>query len=509
MSGKKNSGNPIVDRMIQNNVYFKDKAFQKHLATGVFDRMEDDALREYEQIFNDASKRPTLKHYTVEDASKGRSVDFPDWLRKARKVWDIQDQKGTFDDDTYEKFYELSEAQVEELHDLAVNQKVDISHINDSDLSAIIESKGTVSNYLKDIDSKRKEDKGRFGKMTTDPKNLLPSNVKGVNTTPDAEENPLDTRITEGREAEAAYQFPKKTSATGKAAKEAQPKARTEATAIEGAAKVKTLDAAQEMLGRLGEQAGGDFLKSYADNYRAVKGGSTDTAAGGADGENKEYLAKREKMFNFLKDFKAVLGPVKDAVEMIDARRHERDASAIADESMRNQPKAPAVRGENRMLSSLIRESEIARSNPNSIISPYADQVNEGYSQDLRRSEELSGGQAGVALAGGQAAALRRDRGAQEVGRMAGEVYDQGIQRTAGLVDMQGRDNAQRDMLYQRQHEQADARNIMEQQAAGESLAYARGRKLQARNNMWDSLLDSPAFNVDTYMNLTRQNLNS
>lgn len=220
-----------------------------------------------------------------------------------------------------------------------------------------------------------------------------------------------------------------------------------------------------------------------------------------------DSLARQERLNYFLNDFKGILGPITDAVDMIQARRDERFAERLADRSMRTQAPVPMVRGENRILSNLIRESELARANPMQQLQPMIDQTNLGYQQDLARAREMSGGQAGVAAGLGQAASIRRDAQNQNIGRMAGDLYEQGIGRTAGLVGQQMGDDTWRDQQNIDIFRLREQRNMAEQQAAGMGLAMSRTRSLQARNNFLNGLLDSPVFDANTYMNFVRDNV--
>lgn len=225
--------------------------------------------------------------------------------------------------------------------------------------------------------------------------------------------------------------------------------------------------------------------------------------------EDPTYLANRERLNNFLNDFKGVLGPLTGVVDMITSQRDVRRSQGLADRSMRNQPSAPSVRGENRILSNLIRESQIAAANPMQQIRPFQDQINLGYQQDLSQAQAMSGGQAGVAMGLGQAAAIRRGQSSAELGRMAGDMYNQGIERTAALVGQQMQDDTWRDQQNIDIYRIRDTRNIQEQQAAGEALAASRTRALQSRNNFLDNLLDSPVFDLDSYINFIKGSVSS
>ena len=253
-----------------------------------------------------------------------------------------------------------------------------------------------------------------------------------------------------------------------------------------------------------------DILSRMSDELRQfVKAGNDGFLSRQVNSDNgqSEFLARQERLNYFLNDFKGILGPITDAVDMIQARRDERFAERLADRSMRTQAPVPMVRGENRILSNLIRESELARANPMQQIQPMIDQTNLGYQQDLARAREMSGGQAGVASGLGQAASIRRDSQNQQIGRMAGDLYDQGIGRTAGLVGQQMSDDTWRDQQNIDIFRLREQRNLAEQQAAGMGLAMSRSRSLQARNNFLNGLLDSPVFDANTYMNFVRDNV--
>jgi len=223
--------------------------------------------------------------------------------------------------------------------------------------------------------------------------------------------------------------------------------------------------------------------------------------------QKTDFLSEREKLFSFIGKFKDSLGMLTPVLDQIQASRDERAANRFVDESIRRTPNAPTVRGENRILSNLIRESEIARTNPGRFTQPLEDQVNLGYQQDLARSREYSGGQAGSMIGLSQGAALRRDEGSRGVAQMAGELYNQGLGRTAELTGRQMQDDIWRDQQGIDIFRQRDQRNQAEQIAAGSGLAQTRMRGLQARNNFYDSLLDSPVFDVDNYSSFIRKSL--
>ena len=222
---------------------------------------------------------------------------------------------------------------------------------------------------------------------------------------------------------------------------------------------------------------------------------------------NQEYLDKRFKVKNFLEDFKSTLGPIMSVIDHISAAKETKEAGRLVDRSLRESPAMPSVRGRNRLISNLIRESNIARSNPMRFVQPYVDQTNVGYNQDIQQARELSGGQAGVATGLGQAAALRRDEASKEAGLMGAEIYNQGLDRTSNLAQLQLQDEASRDALNLERSQYLINNNRQDQIAAGRALSSSRARQYQTRNNMYASLLDSPIFDVDTYMNLTKQNL--
>lgn len=218
-------------------------------------------------------------------------------------------------------------------------------------------------------------------------------------------------------------------------------------------------------------------------------------------------LARRESLNYFLQDAKSALGPLADVLNFIEQRREEKTARGVADRSMLNAPTPPSVRGENRMLSNLIMNSQVAYSNPAQMIQPYMDQVNLGYQQDLAQAQELSGGQAGTAMGLGQAASIRRNQANLATAPMLSDIYRQGIETTGALVGQQMQDDTWRDQQTIDLYRIANQNNQDLQQQAGMGLAASRMRSIQARNNMLDSLLNSPVFDVNTYMTQTRQNL--
>ena len=222
---------------------------------------------------------------------------------------------------------------------------------------------------------------------------------------------------------------------------------------------------------------------------------------------NQEYLDRRFRTKNFLEDFKSVLGPVKSVIDNIYAAKEEQRARNLADRSMREAPSIAGVRGRNRTISNFLREANIARSNPMQRLQPVSDQINVAYNQDIQRANELSGGQAGVATGLGQAAVLRRDEANRGLGTMASDVYNEGFNNAVNVAQIQAQDDASRDAMYQSQSRYLIDNNREDQRVAGQALAYSTARKLQARNNMYASLIDSPIFDVDTYMNLTKENL--
>lgn len=222
---------------------------------------------------------------------------------------------------------------------------------------------------------------------------------------------------------------------------------------------------------------------------------------------SSEGLDRQEKLNYFLQDFKGTLGPLIDVVNFVEQRKQSKDASRIADESIRQAPTAPSVRGENRMLSNLIRNSQIAYSNPQQFLQPYADQTNLAYNQDIARAQELSGGQSGTALGLGQAAAIRRDQSNLSTAPMASKIAQEGIGVTGALIGQQMQDDTWRDQQNIDLYKTANANNQELQRQAGLGLAMSRAREIQARNNALDSMLNSPVFDVNTYMNYTRDNL--
>ena len=226
-----------------------------------------------------------------------------------------------------------------------------------------------------------------------------------------------------------------------------------------------------------------------------------------AESFRAQDLSRRENLNNFLNDFKDVLGPIRDTIGFIEARKDEKRAQRLVDQSLRETPTAPLVRGENRILSNLIRNSQIAYSNPQQFIQPYMDQINLGYQQDLARGQEMAGGQAGNAMALSQAAAIRRNQAAQQGAGMAADVFREGLSTTGALVGQQMQDDTWRDQQNIDLYKTALNTNLEFQRQAGLGLAMSRQRSIQQRNNMIDGILNSPAFDVDTYMTYTRNNL--
>jgi hypothetical protein len=218
-------------------------------------------------------------------------------------------------------------------------------------------------------------------------------------------------------------------------------------------------------------------------------------------------LQKRERINNFLNDFKDTLGPLYDTFQFIEQRKQEKEAMRVADRAGRQAPSAPAVRGENRILSNLIRTSQLANANPEQQLQPFKDQTNLAYQQDLTSAQELSGGQAGNALGLSQAAAIRRGRANEQLAPMAGDIYRKGLETTGALVGQQMQDDTWRDQQNIDIWRTRATNNLDLQKQAGIGAAMSRGRSIQARNNMYDSLLNSPVFDVETYMNMTKGNL--
>lgn len=248
------------------------------------------------------------------------------------------------------------------------------------------------------------------------------------------------------------------------------------------------------------KNSGFESLKKAASDWEVLKQGNADKYA-------QDGLARREKLNYFLQDAQDVVGPLVSVFDFLEQRREEKQAFNIADRSMRQAPSAPAVRGENRILSNLIRNSQIAYSNPQQMIQPYMDQVNLGYQQDLAQAQQLSGGQAGNAVGLSQAASIRRNRANQEGMRMSSDIFREGLATTGALVGQQMQDDTWRDQQNIELYRIANANNQELQRQAGVGLASSRARSLQARNNMLDSMLNSPVFDVDTYMGYTRNNL--
>lgn len=226
-----------------------------------------------------------------------------------------------------------------------------------------------------------------------------------------------------------------------------------------------------------------------------------------ADSSNSEFLQKREKINNFINDFRESLGPVIGIIDHIRASREEKEAGRLVDRSIRQAPATPGVRGQNRAISGLIRESRLANRNPSQFVQPYIDQANLGYQQDLAESRNLSGGQAGTQVGLSQGASMRRNLASRQAGLMSADAYNQGLERTAGLVEMQARDDADRDDLTQQQFRYLNEANRQDQIAAGQALASARARKAQTRNNLLSTMLNSPVFDIDTYSGFIRNNL--
>lgn len=226
-----------------------------------------------------------------------------------------------------------------------------------------------------------------------------------------------------------------------------------------------------------------------------------------SDKDESARLAKTENLKYFLDDAKAVVGPLVGVFDYIQQQRERKQAMRVADESMRQQPKQPGVRGENRTLSNLIRDASIAYSNPSQMVQPYLDQVNLGYQQDLARNREASGGQASVMGGMDQAAAIRRNRDAAQIAPMMSDVYKQGVELQGGLVGQQMQDDTWRDQQNIDLYKTDSLFNRQFQEQAGQALASSRAREIQSRNNVLDQLLDSPVFDVNTYMNNNRNNL--
>lgn len=248
------------------------------------------------------------------------------------------------------------------------------------------------------------------------------------------------------------------------------------------------------------KNSGLESLKKSAEDWEVLKQSN-------ADRYSQDWLARREKLNYFLQDAQDVVGPLVSVFDFIEQRREEKQAFRAADRSMRQAPSAPAVRGENRILSNLIRNSQIAYSNPQQMIQPYMDQVNLGYQQDLAQAQQLAGGQAGNLAGMSQAAAIRRNRANQEGMRMSSDIFREGLATTGALVGQQMQDDTWRDQQNIELYRIANANNQELQRQAGAGLASSRTRSLQARNNMLDSMLNSPVFDVDTYMGYTRNNL--
>lgn len=226
-----------------------------------------------------------------------------------------------------------------------------------------------------------------------------------------------------------------------------------------------------------------------------------------ADEARAVDLARREKLNYFLQDAKDTIGPLMGVFDFIEQRRQEKQAGRVADRAMLNAPSAPTVRGENRILSNLINQSQVAYSNPAQMIQPYMDQVNLGYQQDINQAQELSGGQAGTAMGLGQAASIRRNQANLQTAPMLSEIYKQGLETTGALVGQQMQDDTWRDQQNIDLYKTANQNNQELQRVAGQGLAASRLRSIQARNNMLDQLLSSPVFDVNTYMNQNREEL--
>lgn len=240
-------------------------------------------------------------------------------------------------------------------------------------------------------------------------------------------------------------------------------------------------------------------LKSFQDQFSSMEKRLANTPS--------TDLAKRESLNYFLNDAKEAIAPIRGVFDLIQQNRELKQARNIADRSMIDAPSPPSVRGENRILSNLIMNSQVAYSNPAQMIQPYMDQVNLGYQQDLAQAQEMSGGQAGVAAGLGQAAAIRRNQANLATAPMLSDIYKQGLETTGALVGQQMQDDTWRDQQNIDIYKTLNTNNQELQRQAGLGLAASRARAIQARNNMWDSLLNSPVFDVNTYMNQTRESL--